>query len=357
LNAPARHRYLTLDGMRGVAAFAVVLYHLRTSVAPYTLVAGYLAVDLFFVLSGFVIAGSYEGRLTAGSLSSRRFLWVRLVRLYPLYILGTALGLLSALVSLILKGHVISVYVPAWQAAPFAAAMLPNPSVDPAAPLFQLDAPCWSLFFELVVNLVYAVSWRLWTTPRLLVLVVALGAVTLWIGGGDQGWNGLTAPYGLLRVLFAFPAGVLIYRFRRLGQRLPRVPSWALLFSMAVLLTQPWRPFSQIAVVIGFPLLVLLGANSEPARWWRPGFAEAGDISYAVYAVHLPLLDAAHEWAPKLHLSGHALAVGLLVTAALVPVGMIADRFYDGPTRAALGRLPSLLRLRSRGAVAALRGQ
>ena len=343
--------------MRGVAAFAVVLYHLREWVAPYTLVAGYLAVDLFFVLSGFVIAGSYEGRLAAGSLNSRRFMWVRFVRLYPLYILGTALGLLTPLVSLILKGHVLSVYLPAWQAVPFAAAMLPNPSADPAAPLFQLDGPCWSLFFELVVNVVYAFSWRLWTTRRLIVLVVALGAVTLWIGGGDQGWNGLTAPYGLLRVFFAFPAGVLIYRFRHLGARLPSVPSWALLLLMVVMLTQPWHPFSQIAVVAGFPLLVLLGANSEPARWWRPGFAEAGAISYAVYAMHLPLLDAAHEWAPKLRLSGDTLAVGLLLTAAMVPVGMLAHRFYDGPTRAALARLPSLLRLRSRGVAAALRGQ
>src|SRR5205085_12699808 len=91
-----RRVFHTLDGLRGIAALAIVLRHCDGFFGADVLPGSYLAVDLFFVLSGFVIAFAYEDRLASG-LSAWRFAWVRVVRLYPLYVLGIALGGLVAI--------------------------------------------------------------------------------------------------------------------------------------------------------------------------------------------------------------------------------------------------------------------
>src|SRR6185437_6209521 len=87
-----RHAYATLDGLRGVAALAVVLYHYASDlIAPH----GYLAVDLFFAMSGFVIASAYEAKLKDG-LDVRGFLGIRAKRLAPLWMLGAIVGFVLA---------------------------------------------------------------------------------------------------------------------------------------------------------------------------------------------------------------------------------------------------------------------
>src|ERR1700761_6004380 len=81
------HAYPALDGLRGVAAIAVMLHHFRPLTAPWLFAHGYLAVDLFFLLSGFVIAHAYDARFRKG-LGVPAFLVIRLIRLWPMIAFG-----------------------------------------------------------------------------------------------------------------------------------------------------------------------------------------------------------------------------------------------------------------------------
>src|SRR5580692_3274314 len=91
----ARQRLVALDGARGLSALAVAFFHFDRNVWP---AHGYLAVDLFFLLSGYVIAGAYETRLQRGS-GLGWFFGVRMARLYPIYLFGTLIGLACYLVA------------------------------------------------------------------------------------------------------------------------------------------------------------------------------------------------------------------------------------------------------------------
>jgi peptidoglycan/LPS O-acetylase OafA/YrhL len=91
LTVYAHHSFKMLDGMRGVAAMGVVLYHLSQMLSLHLFRAGYLAVDIFFCLSGFVIAHAYERRLLGG-LSPLRFAAIRFARFFPLIALGIGWG-------------------------------------------------------------------------------------------------------------------------------------------------------------------------------------------------------------------------------------------------------------------------
>lgn len=154
-------RFHTLDAMRGVAALAVVLVHVAAYSGVNLAPGGNLAVDFFFALSGFVIARAYSARLRSG-LSWLRFAEIRLVRLYPLVLLGCGFGLVKMLFQ-IGMGHETA---PSW--GQFAWILILNPLLLPAPGvyLFPLNNPAWSLFFEL-----FAIS----PTPRSLSLSAELG--------------------------------------------------------------------------------------------------------------------------------------------------------------------------------------
>ena len=88
-------RFGALDGLRGVAAVIVVLHHLGNErLGPFNPTFGYIAVDLFFALSGFVIALNYDHRF-AGGMTVKEFMLKRVLRLYPLYAAGLLLSLLT----------------------------------------------------------------------------------------------------------------------------------------------------------------------------------------------------------------------------------------------------------------------
>ena len=153
----------SLDALRGIAALGVVVYHFHQYFAPVSAAGGYLAVDLFFMLSGVVITRAYGKRFAAG-MTTGEFMLIRLIRLYPLYALGTALGLAAAVASLHgnnldhWQGSTLSI------AALLAVFMIPNFTGHPNERLFPLNAPCWSLFLEILVNLLFG---ALWTRPGL----------------------------------------------------------------------------------------------------------------------------------------------------------------------------------------------
>ncbi|MEI5687758.1 acyltransferase family protein [Sphingomonas kyungheensis] len=273
-------RYETLDLMRGLAAFSVLLLHCSPPgfyLAPH----GHLAVDLFFGLSGFVVAAAYVPRLATGMRLSA-FAAVRMKRLYPLILLGALIGL---------AGY-SRAYPPRDLAVLFVTGllMLPTPlgSAEEGYAAVAINPPSWSLFWELLVNVIFARwAWR-WSrrvlVAILLVSGVALAAQALHYGQLSQGFTWGSWWGGAVRVSFSFTLGVWLHRIERPRWRLP-VPLIALvtvgIFLMPAL--GAWNGlFDMLCVALVFPLLLIVGINSHAPRWTRVS-PLLGEASYPAY--------------------------------------------------------------------------
>jgi peptidoglycan/LPS O-acetylase OafA/YrhL len=330
----------------------------------------YLAVDLFFVLSGFVLAEAYEPRLQAG-LGAKGFSLIRLARFYPLYILATAFAVLFRLwhlwkvylglaLSLLKFPLVASPLYPFFADLAFALLLMPAPL---AASLFPFDEPAWSLAWELGINVAWA-RLRPWLSTRNLAILIALaGANLIFCGlhgapgvepgrlvpglGGGSAWGWLHIWNGFSRVAFSFSLGLLLHRLPRGG--VPMVPPILLAGVLALALCFPvpqaaaWRAGYDLAFVLMLsPLLVLLGSAAEPQgpnlRWF---FAELGALSYPIYILHVPLgaaLEHACHSFSGFGLEGLAPWGGLALLGALIGASAVLGRFYDRPVRRWLRR-------------------
>lgn len=273
-----------LDGLRGYAAFVVVLYHLRHFFGDALPVAnGYLAVDLFFVMSGLVIAMTYEARLRAG-MGVAAFFRRRVIRLYPVYAIG---GLLGVAVMLALPekrmgaGYALSALVSQ-------AAMLPEALVRGADGPFPLNPPAWSLFFEIWGNLAFALL-----VPRLptrwLAATVGLALIGYVLGSRAAGTVELGVNYarlagGAARFWFGFGLGVLIWR---LEAHLPH-PGWG---AVVLAMLFPALPESDLLRFLWIALIMPAGVLAAlrlpaPQALCRP----LGVLSYPLYLLHWPVM-------------------------------------------------------------------
>lgn len=314
-----------LDAGRGVAALAVVAHHVGNEAGVAIAKHGHLAVDYFLMLSGFVVAMSYEGRLRDG-MGFRDFLGVRAKRLYPMIFLGAVL-------------------------ATAAFALAPNPDIRPGwvmlqfllLPavagwvLFPLNAPMWSLFYESVANVAHGSGLAFVPTRAIAVAVVVLGVMAATIVGarGDYNWGFRPEDAGvaLVRVFAAYLAGVLIWRLHSEG-RLPtiRVPGFVpMALVLAPLLAPAGTPAVAVtlaALFLFFPASILCSLVGRE----RPGSVAAwlGGISYPLYAIHMPILIAYHHSGLPLGLAGW-IGAGLVSVAA----AWGAERWIDAPIRAA----------------------
>jgi peptidoglycan/LPS O-acetylase OafA/YrhL len=339
--------YRTLHGIRGVAALCIVALH---SPRLFGAMPGFLglAVDLFFVLSGFVLAHAYEDRFRQG-MNPLTFLRQRWVRLYPLYAMGLLLGIVHQAMCILYDSPTV-----AWTwsdlliALPFAVFMLPAPL--PSA--FPFNGPMWSIFFELLANLVWAVFWRPLQSVRVLVAtVVVCGGLYSWAlmywETPALGLTWVTFPGGLARVGYSFAVGLLIYRLRD-KVRTPRIPPLVLMGVLpAMAFFRPGLIGQLLSVLFVFPLVVLLGARSGPRSGTQRVYESLGKASYCVYVLHRPL--GALLYAVVLQFSGQRLESfapwgGFVFMAMLVAGGLVlADRF-ETPARQWLTR-----RLRVKG--------
>lgn len=341
-----KHVYRTLDGMRFVAAMVVVTVHVQLF-SSFQLPKRFLAVDLFFILSGFVIANAYESRILSG-MKPLEFMTRRLVRLYPLYIFGIILGLMATIIEVggfspPMVYHLIASFL-----------FIPNP--DGWGDLFPLDGPMWSLFFEVLVNIVYVLGiFKL--KGRLLFFVVACSGLTLvafaiLLHGVNFGWKLKTLPGGISRVMFSFYVGVILFRFhvRPAADRLFVVNSnfacWSLLVVVAALLCLPIPAnFSQVfelfAIFCLFPCLVLLGIHCEPSGRSVKFFLTGGILSYAVYIIHEPLgrlLNPLFRYENPSNDPVSLLFLGILFVSVLLAFSFAASFYYDVPVRLAWER-------------------
>lgn len=280
-----------LDALRGLAALLVLAFHLRGVCLPREVLGhGYLAVDLFFVISGFVLARAYDADLVAGQ--GAGFMVKRLKRLYPMALLGLVLGAVVWLVSGRDPGTALLLLALGLAFAPFPA----------GHDVFPLNGPQWSLLWELAANLVYALVAPWLTSRRLLALVVAGGAahvaLTLAYGTGSLGPYGFNWWSGAPRVVYGFFAGVLLARLAGEGRlKVPALPITAILAVVVLVLSPPVPEsgraiFDLVAALAVLPLLVASAARASVEGRLRPVLDGLAGLSYALYALHIPIIQA-----------------------------------------------------------------
>lgn len=338
-----KNRYLTLDAIRGVAAIAVFFHHANGISHPLSMPSGYRAVDLFFVLSGFVLAHAYGENLSARALRPRTFLAMRLLRLYPLYLLGAMLGIVGAIAAVLLGGGDLSgstVVI----ASLSLLLLLPSPTWMQSPALMPLNVPAWSLFFELLANIAYALLAPLLDNRRL-TFVVAVAAIALvfasiHVGNANLGADWKSIPGGLARVTFSFFAGILIYRLHRRASR-PSSLAW-LLVAAPIPLLFVWseKLVADLAcILVIFPLLIYGGARIEIGASRIAGIL--GDTSYGIYVVHVPLILFFYKLFSYMGSDANLYApwLGLATILALVPAMLVTDMFYDRPARRLLAKV------------------
>lgn len=340
LAPPARLKLL--DALRGVAAVAVLLYHFGDrSDLNYLFPRGYLAVDFFFALSGFVLAQAYGAPL-GSYLSARMFAARRLVRLLPMLIPGTLVAGLFEL-GRSGAGPVIGRLPEIALAVVAGCLALPLPfATSMEHTIFPLNGPVWSICFELIANVVLVVAWKL-AKPRglmwavlvpscLLMILISMTVGTVNIGFWVGNWF-----YGVPRALFSFSAGVLLFTS---PVKFPRLPAYLFPCALLAIFMIPDIPrpagteLDLAIIVLAFPFLVGSAAASEPLRLPRIAYALPGELSYPIYAIHYPIVRVVTSM-----LKHRGLSVGGRLTVAataLVVICLLAGalwQFYDKPVR------------------------
>ena len=355
----AKPHYDILDGLRGVAALVVIAYHVFECFDWTPLPHGYLAVDFFFVLSGFVIGYAYDDRWQKG-LSIGGFFRRRLIRLHPMVVLGALIGMVCFLMqgSMTWNGNHIPFRL-VIVALLFNMCMLPmsvgaRADVRGNGELFPLNGPHWSLFFEYVGNVLYALLLRRLPDKALAAVSVGTGCLLVGISVSDgylgTGWTMVDGGFftGMVRMLFPYSMGMLMARRFRAGRI--KNAFWkcsAVLVAVAcvtLLFTQlpSWANglYDALCVVIVFPAMVWMGASASDTSSVTESVSRfLGNLSYPLYAVHYPLMYLFYAYIgfdgnlvpiARMH---SVWPVALLLPLACVLLGWMAMRFYDIPVR------------------------
>ncbi|HVY90062.1 MAG TPA: acyltransferase [Hyphomonadaceae bacterium] len=338
--------FAALDGLRGVGALIVVYGHTSGFFWPTLgMPSAAMVVDLFFLLSGFVIAYSYEPKLLSGAMGVRGFMLQRVIRLYPLYFLGIFLGYVVHMLMAAIDPDGFRAIA---FSQDFAVNLLGLPfSAAHGLPLFELNGPAWTLFFEISVNLLYALAFRWLRDTRVLAAVVvlffvALAASVISYGRIDIGNYWGTWWVGYERAGFGFFAGVLAYRLvgsPRTAKR-PYSPLWVVVVFLVPLVgfipaSRELRPFVDLGLVLlaGVPLLWLGATVAPPSRVLRLCLL-GGRLSYGIYILHYPFVvvlqrlawrnPEVYKWPPL---------PGILLAIVAVTVAFLAEKYYDRPVR------------------------
>lgn len=362
--------YAILDGLRGVAALMVVIYHIFEGYAfagggiIESLNHGYLAVDFFFILSGFVVGYAYDDRL-GKSMKTKDFLKRRLIRLHPMVIMGAVLGAATFCIqgSTQWDGTEISISLVMLSMLCAMLFILAIPGgcyeIRGNGEMFPLNGPSWSLFFEYIGNILYALFVRRLSTKQLTAIVVSLGigytafAVFDASGYGNMGvgWtlDSINFLGGMLRMLFPFSMGLLLSRnfkpFKVKGS------FWLASSILIIIFAIPYIPsdgnicyngiLEAVCVTLIFPILVRLGASGSTADHKSTAICNfLGRISYPLYMIHYPIMYLFYAWlienkAPAFAKTWQA-ALGVYVTCIIL--ALLCMKLYDEPVREYLAK-------------------
>lgn len=331
-------RFDALDGIRGLAALAVMVYHFTSDQNLHHLPGAWAAVDLFFILSGFVLAHSYTGKIRQG-LSAWRFAALRLIRLAPLYLIGTAIGGV-AIGLLLVHGEAGTLSTGTyWRGVALAMGLIPNFDLSEwpsgsgfqGAVLFPLNPPAWSLFFELFVNACFFgfVALRLqprWPWALLMLLVVA--GLEWRIQEFNPGWGRWNFFLGFPRVIAEFYLGMVLYD---LHQRVPRMhwlPVLTLSTALFAIFFQGDRSATMLEVMLLAPCALVCAARLELDAAWQGACQRLGELSYPLYITHMPVFFMGHALWPGARPDPSTWLLMLSLAAVLTAAALIpADRF------------------------------
>jgi peptidoglycan/LPS O-acetylase OafA/YrhL len=356
----SKNHYPILDGLRGVASVLVIIFHvLETFTGGNKFIQiinhGYLAVDFFFLLSGFVVAYAYDDRW--GKMTQWDFYKRRLVRLQPMVIMGSLIG--AALFYFQVSPAFPNIaQTSVWQmllVMVIGATLIPVPlSMDIRGwqEMHPLNGPAWSLFFEYIANILYAVIVRRFS-KLVLSIFVTLAALMLiqylvTSKNGDLigGWslNSEQLYIGFTRLLFPFFGGVLLCRIGKLIH-IKNAFWWSSLL-IIIMLSIPrigdehhvWMNgiYESVCLIIVFPLIVSIGAGGELHNMRSEKICNfLGEISYPLYITHYPLIYLFTAWVVnnKVHLGIQGLLMGLLVVISSLVIAYLSLKFYDKPVR------------------------
>ena len=355
--ADAKPHYEILDGLRGVAALLVVWFHIfeahATSHLDQGINHGYLAVDFFFILSGFVIGYAYDDRWR--KMGVWEFFKRRLIRLHPMVVLSALLGAAMFYTQgceVMQVGNIaIGVLLMAMVMNMLLIPLSPAGDIRGFNEMYPLNGPSWSLLYEYLGNILYAFVLRFLPT-KILAVVVGLAAVGLtWFAMfGELG--DLCAGYamtemdmtgGSLRLLFSFGAGLLMARLFK-----PIKVKGAFWIGAVVFVILSALPrlggeshfwinglYDSLCVVVVFPLLVWLGASGKTSDLLSSKLCKfLGDISFPLYMVHYPLVYLYYAWVRN-HPANfvESLPEALALFFGSIALAWLCLKFYDIPVR------------------------
>lgn len=363
----SKPHYALLDGLRGVAALLVVWYHVfegfqfagNKPVIDF-INHGYLAVDFFFILSGFVVGYAYDNRwgktLTLGGFFRRR-----LIRLQPMVIMGAVIGAASFLISGMERWD--GTHATLWLTfLAFVCGCLMLPAL-PRMPrevrgngeMFPLNGPCWSLFFEYVGNIVYALFIRRLSTRLLAVLSFALCCALAWFavtaqsgyGSIGVGWtvDRTNILGGSLRMLCPFTMGLLLSRIFK-PIHYARGAFWTSAALLLIIFHVPYIHsdgalslngiFEAACIIAVFPLVVWYAASGKTTDIASTRICRfLGDISYPLYIVHYPIMYAFYMWLIKTrqYTLYETWPAALAAVTASIILAWLCLKLYDMPVR------------------------
>ncbi|MCZ2571538.1 acyltransferase [Bacteroides fragilis] len=368
--ADTKPHYHLLDGLRGVAALMVIWYHVFEGYAFAggttidTFNHGYLAVDFFFILSGFVIGYAYDDRW-GKNFTMKDFIKRRLIRLHPMVIMGAVVGAITFYIqgsvqwdgthigiSMVMLSLLCTIFfIPAMPGVGY--------EVRGNGEMFPLNGPCWSLFFEYIGNILYALFIRRLSNKALTIVVVLLGvalasfAIFNISGYGNigVGWtlDGVNFIGGLLRMLFPFSMGMLLSRnFKPMKLR---GAFWICTLVMIALFAVPYLEgtesictngiYEAFCIIIAFPILLWIGASGTTTDKKSTQICKfLGDISYPIYVIHYPFMYLFYAWLIKnqLFTLGETWQVALCVYAWNILFAYLCLKLYDEPVRKYLAK-------------------
>ena len=368
--ADTKPHYHLLDGLRGVAALMVIWYHVFEGYAFAggttidTFNHGYLAVDFFFILSGFVIGYAYDDRW-GKNFTMKDFIKRRLIRLHPMVIMGAVVGAITFYIqgsvqwdgthigiSMVMLSLLCTIFfIPAMPGVGY--------EVRGNGEMFPLNGPCWSLFFEYIGNVLYALFIRRLSNKALTIVVVLLGvalasfAIFNVSGYGNigVGWtlDGVNFIGGLLRMLFPFSMGMLLSRnFKPMKLR---GAFWICTLVMIALFAVPYLEgtesictngiYEAFCIIIAFPILLWIGASGTTTDKKSTQICKfLGDISYPIYVIHYPFMYLFYAWLIKnqLFTLGETWQVALCVYAWNILFAYLCLKLYDEPVRKYLAK-------------------
>ena len=343
------NRFVFLDGIRGIASIFVLTRH-TNSFWNVDIYHCYLAVDLFFILSGYVIAHAYDRKLATKAVSTSKFIIIRAIRLYPVFLLSLILSVIAAFStdSILLPKNYYDVLTISAMIS-LTALFIPS-HFNVEKELFPINGPYWSLFYEVTANIIYSIIRPILNNLTLLTIVIISGILLCIVSYTHQNldagffFSQKSFVAGFTRSIFGIFTGLLLHRHHIfLGNTLLKnISPWVSFFIIIITLSIPSIPninwlIDIIIVCFIYPFCVIIASNNISTKFeWA--LLALGSASYPIYVLHKPLgalVSNILEGNEKLY----SPISGILLSALLISISILIEKYYDIPLRRKINSL------------------